>query len=311
MKILLISYNRIGDTILSTGLIDHLLRKYDNASFSIVTSSISACIYQDLPKLDKLIIADKKKYSLHWFKIWNETIKISWDLVIDLRSSSLSYFIRSKKKLIFRGNQNEHKLKQLQTLIGSNNELEPTIWADEKNYINIKHKKKLSEKYICIAPISNAPVKDWHLNKYLELLENDLFNDFQIILLGATSKKEDLIGINYLVQESKQTINNLINNADMIETYFILKNANLFIGSDSSNMHLAVTANIPTIGLFGPTDEKLYGPLGKNNLSIRGDKSFSEIVNQIDYKSGKIKSYLDDLSVTKVYKEIERILYSE
>ena len=68
MKILLISYNRIGDTILSTGLIDHLLRKYDNASFSIVTSSISACIYQDLPKLDKLIIADKKKYSLHWFK---------------------------------------------------------------------------------------------------------------------------------------------------------------------------------------------------------------------------------------------------
>ena len=32
MKILLISYNRIGDTILSTGLIDHLLRKYDNAS---------------------------------------------------------------------------------------------------------------------------------------------------------------------------------------------------------------------------------------------------------------------------------------
>jgi ADP-heptose:LPS heptosyltransferase len=47
MKILLISYNRIGDTILSTGLIDHLLRKYDNASFSIVTSSISACIYQD------------------------------------------------------------------------------------------------------------------------------------------------------------------------------------------------------------------------------------------------------------------------
>jgi ADP-heptose:LPS heptosyltransferase len=311
MKILLISYNRIGDTILSTGLIDHLLKKYDNASFSIVTSSISACIYQDLPKLDNLIIADKKKYSLHWFKIWNETRKTSWDLVIDLRSSALSYFIRAKKKLIFKGNQNEHKLKQLQTLIGSNNELKPTIWADKKNYINIKHKKKLVDKYICIAPISNAPAKDWHLNKYLKLLENDLFNDFQIILLGATTKKKELIGINYLVQESRQTINNLINNADMIETYFILKNSKLFIGSDSSNMHLAVTANIPTIGLFGPTDEKLYGPLGKNNLSLRGDKSFSEIVNQLDYKSGKIKSYLDDLSVTKVYKEIERILYNK
>ena len=130
MKILLISYNRIGDTILSTGLIDHLLKEYENVSFSIVTSSISACIYQDLPKLDKLIIADKQKYSLHWFKIWNETRKTSWDLVIDLRSSSLAYFIRTKKRLIFKGNENEHKLKQLQSFIDSNHELQPTIWAD-------------------------------------------------------------------------------------------------------------------------------------------------------------------------------------
>ena len=41
------------------------------------------------------------------------------------------------------------------------------------------------------------------------------------------------------------------------------------------------------------------------------DKSFSEIVNQLDYKSGEIKSYLDNLSVTKVHKEIERILESK
>jgi len=97
-------------------------------------------------------------------------------------------------------------LKQLQSFIGSNNELKPTIWADKKNYINIKHKKKLVKKYICIAPISNAPAKDWHLNKYLELLENDLFNDYQIILLGATSKKKELIGINHLVQESNKQL---------------------------------------------------------------------------------------------------------
>ena len=47
-----------------------------------------------------------------------------------------------------------------------------------------------------------------------------------------------------------------MNKADMIETYFILRNSKLFLGSDSSNMHLSTAAGIPTIGLFGPTNDK-------------------------------------------------------
>ena len=228
--------------------------------------------------------------------------------MIDLRSSSLAYFIRTKKRLIFKGNENEHKLKQLQSFIDSNHELQPTIWADYNNYTNIKNEKKLEDKYICIAPISNFSSKDWPIDKYLELLNNDLFNDYQIILLGATSDKNELIAISQLINKSEQRINNLINNADMIETFIILKNADIFIGSDSSNMHLSVAANIPTLGLFGPTNEKIYGPLGKNNSSIRGDKSYLDIINQTDYKLGEIKSYLEDLKVSKVYSEIKNIL---
>ena len=130
MKILLISYNRIGDTILATGLISHLLDKYKDASFSIITSSISASIYQNMPRLENLFIADKQKYSMHWFRIWNFSRKTKWDLVIDLRSSSLAYFLNTKERLIFKGNESEHKLKQLQSFIDSTETLKPQIWAD-------------------------------------------------------------------------------------------------------------------------------------------------------------------------------------
>ncbi len=310
MKILLIGYNRIGDTILSTGLINFLLNKYKNASFSIVTSSISVSIFEDMPQLKELIIVDKKKYSLHWLEIWLKTKSVKWDLIVDLRSSSLANILRCKQKMIFKGNKHEHKLYQLKKFIGSEDDIKPKIWANN-NYLDINERKNLENDYICIAPISNFPGKDWSIKKYTSLLENDLFKSYDIVILGATSDKKELDNINQLVQGSNQVIKNLINDANLIETYFILKKATLFLGSDSANMHMAVAANIPTIGLFGPTDEKLYGPLGKNNLSLRGDKSFSEIVNQLDYKSGKIKSYLDNLSVTKVYKEIERILESK
>ena len=311
MKILLIGYNRIGDTILSTGLINFLLNKYKNASFTIVTSSISVSIFEDMPQLEELIIVDKKKYSLHWLEIWLKTKSVKWDLIVDLRSSSLAYILSCKQKMIFKGNMYDHKLDQLKKFIGSDDEIKPKIWANDKNYLDIYEKKNLKNNYICIAPISNFPGKDWSIKKYTSLFENDLFKSYDIVILGATSDKKELDDINQLAQGSNQAIKNLINDANLIETYFILKKAALFLGSDSANMHMAVAANIPTIGLFGPTNEKLYGPLGKNNLSLRGDKSFSEIVNQLDYKSGKIKSYLDNLSVTKVHKEIERILESK
>ena len=310
MKILIIGNNRIGDTILSTGVINFLLSKYKNALFTVVTSSISVSIYEDMPQLEKIIISNKKKYSLHWLTVWLKTRAIKWDLVIDLRSSPLAYVLKSRKKMVFKGNKTEHKLLQLKSFIGSANEIAPIIWANKKNYLNINQKKNIKNVYICIAPVSNYANKDWSIDRYISLLENDLFNSFEIVLLGATSDKDELNKIEQIVNTSNQSIINLINNANMIETYFILKDAALFLGSDSSNMHLAVAANIPTIGLFGPTDEKLYGPLGVNNLSLRGDKSFSEIVNQLDYKSGEKKSYLDDLSVSKVYGEIERILKS-
>ena len=106
MNILLIGYSRIGDTILSTSLINYLIISNPNSKFTIVTSSISKDIFRDMPQMKDIIVIDKEKNSKHWFKIWQKTKNTSWDLVVDLRSSYLSYFLRAKKRMIFRGNEN-------------------------------------------------------------------------------------------------------------------------------------------------------------------------------------------------------------
>ena len=38
------------------------------------------------------------------------------------------------------------------------------------------------------------------------------------------------------------------------------------------------------------------------------NKNYLEIINQTDYKLGEVKSYLEDLKVSKVYSEIKNIL---
>lgn len=57
--------------------------------------------------------------------------------------------------------------------------------------------------------------------------------------------------------------------APLLTTAAILKHCSLMISNDSGLMHLAAASGIPTIGLFGPTDEELTGPRGTNSRALR------------------------------------------
>jgi len=64
-------------------------------------------------------------------------------------------------------------------------------------------------------------------------------------------------------------------NAHIVETVSIKKTAallsqcSLALCNDSGIMHMAACLDIPTIGIFGPTDEKRNGPYGKKNIVVR------------------------------------------
>ena len=308
MKILVVSYSRIGDTILATSLINHLIQKYSKAEFTVVTSTISKDIFTNMPRLKKLIVIDKQKYAGHWYKIWSLVKDNKWDLAVDLRSSYLSYFLEANERKIFKGNEYEHKLEQFSKLLQIENNIQPTIWADEQKYENILKSKKISENYICAAPISNWQGKDWPIDKYFKLFEDSFFSDFEIVILGATDKASDNTKIRNLKESLSVKVNNLMNNADMTETYFILRKSKLFLGSDSSNMHLSVAAGIPTIGLFGPTNDMVYGPKGKNSCIVRTDKNYEEIINDKNFTLKNSPSYLKDIKVETVLDKIKSMI---
>ena len=101
MKILIICSNLIGDNVLSTGVFSHLKKKYPNAKFTFIIGPSAKPLLKNFPNLDKIISIKKKKYSLHWVNIFKETINEKWDIVIDLRSSLLSFFLKKKKKINF------------------------------------------------------------------------------------------------------------------------------------------------------------------------------------------------------------------
>jgi ADP-heptose:LPS heptosyltransferase len=64
-------------------------------------------------------------------------------------------------------------------------------------------------------------------------------------------------------------------------------------------MHLAAAAGCPTIGLFGPSDERLYAPWGEHTRVVRGPRSFAQI-QAVDPGFGQALCHMMDLPVKTV-----------
>jgi len=294
MKILIINYSRVGDSILSTALINNLLEEYPESQISIVTSSISKDLFEKMPRLENLIVIDKKKYSLHWFLIWKLAINHKWDLTIDLRSSFLSFLIRTKKYKIFKGNDDLPKIEQFKKLLNTSKKITPHIWLDEEDIS--KSKKLLPDRapYIAVAPFSNWPQKDWSLQKYIELFQNQIFQKYTILLFGQSRDIRDEELFNKLLNHNNLRVVSLFDQGNLRQLSQIIDHCELFIGSDSALMHLAASTRCKTIGLFGPTNHVVYGPWGEGNISIKSDTN----------KNSTKNFYLENIPVVEVLNTI-------
>ena len=67
-------------------------------------------------------------------------------------------------------------------------------------------------------------------------------------------------------------------------------------------MHISAAAGTPTLGLMGPTDDRLYGPWGGNTAVVRGATSFEEHYARFrDKRRFQPESLMLDLDVDAAY----------
>ena len=87
-----------------------------------------------------------------------------------------------------------------------------------------------------------------------------------------------------------------------------MKKSNLFIGNDSGLMHLSTACNLPTIALFGPTNDIVYAPWGEKNLVIRTKENYNYFKK---IKINRNSSYMNSITPENVYEKIKLLGYCE
>jgi len=172
----------------------------------------------------------------------------------------------------------------------------------------------VDDKFISIAPGGGKSWggtsfrKQWPKEYFLEIVKSVLKRTgLKIVLLGNGADKP----ICDYIKEQEASCVNLCDETGLLTLAAIFKRSILLIANDGGPLHIGVAVGTKTASIFGPVDEKVYGPypVSAENSVIKND----QLECRPCYKNFKVpacedRKCLEDISPERVLNEVMRIL---
>lgn len=312
MRILFITSNRLGDAILSTGLLDSLHRQFPKARFTIACGPAAAGLFTAMPNLDRVIVMRKKPWAGHWWDLWKQVATTRWWLILDLRGSGIGQFLLARRRRTFHGSGSRmHKVIVLSQVLKLKEPAAPKVWT------GTEHEKAAAMLWpndgrpvLALGPTANWGGKIWPGERFADLAlrltaPDGILPDARIAVFGGPG--EEALAADTLQRLPPGRAIDLVGKLDLPTISAAMRRCDFYIGNDSGLMHLAAASGVPTLGLFGPSREEIYGPWGEKTAAVRTDLSFDEIIKQPGYDYRSQDSHMLSLSVDKAQRAAEHL----
>ena len=280
--ILFITSSRIGDAVLSSGLIKRLVDEAPHASFTIAAGPLALPLFRDTPGLERLIPFEKKPMVGHWFELWRATRGRHWGLVCDMRGSALARFLRARRRAVRKPLSAAlgptHKVIEAAHVLRIEDEPPaPYLFTSEETEAKADVLTQGEGPILALAPAANWVGKTWPAERFAVLAAELLgpsgpMAGGRLMIVGGPGDR--MTGEVVRRSMARNRMIDLVGKTDLLTSYACLKRARLFVGNDSGLMHLAAAAGAPTLGLFGPSDDRLYAPWGPKARVLRGPREF-------------------------------------
>tara|TARA_Y100001970_G_scaffold294373_1_gene452150 strand:+ start:55596 stop:56546 length:951 start_codon:yes stop_codon:yes gene_type:complete len=300
MRLLFITSTRIGDAVLSSGLLGHFIDKSQGVRITVACGVDAAPLFKNLPGCEKVIPLRKSMAGSHWLLLWSKCALTPWDIVVDLRASAISWLLPTKKRLILKRHKNmTHRVVEIGALTGLKVPPEPRLWISPKDYA-VSREFVPKDEFIVIAPTANWKGKQWRGDRFAQLARRitdikGICPRFTIVVLGASSEKS---AANEMLRSVADIpVIDLVGRTELMVSAAVISRSKFFVGNDSALMHIAAASGVPTLGLFGPSREENYAPWGPHCAFQRTKASYEELIYQPMYDHRQTDSLMDSLTV--------------
>ncbi|MDP8289427.1 MAG: lipopolysaccharide heptosyltransferase II [Candidatus Susulua stagnicola] len=331
-RILIVSVNWLGDSLLVTPAFKALKKKFPDSYLGVMVVGRVREVFQDNPYIDQVIVFDEKKQHKSFLA------KLKFIYFLRRNKFDTCFFIHRSftKALIcflagirlrigYRRFKNYFILnKKIEPLIGVVHRQDRYLYLFEKNGIiiedkfpsffipeNIKNKvsrdlEPIKREYDCLVgmnPLANWDLKRWP-KEYFAKLADSLAVDFKaaVIFIGTEAGR---LAVEEIQGMMKQNAFNFCGKTNLKELGALIKNLKIFISNDSGPAHLAASLGVNTLVIFGPTSAEMTKPLGRAVTVVKKDVGCQIPCYKLDCQDNVC---LKELAVEEVYSHVRNIL---
>jgi heptosyltransferase III len=137
-------------------------------------------------------------------------------------------------------------------------------------------------RFVAIHPGSGAAEKCWPISRFAEVIKRLWEQGHPVLLLSGPA---DIKRIDDLLQQlplsPPSEMFKLLTNAPLLEVAQHLQQCKCYLGNDSGITHLSALLGVPTVAIFGPTDPKIWRPVGSSVKVIHEPKLEDVTVNAV------------------------------
>jgi heptosyltransferase III len=267
MDILFVTATRIGDAVLSTGLLSFLIERYPGAALTIAAGPLAAPLFEATPGCTRVLVVEKRRWSLHWLPLYAAVAGRRWDLVVDLRGSALAWVLwAGERRAMAKGDKSEHRVRQLGRLFGLDPPPGPRLWTTPGHEHAAASLVPAGGQVLAIGPAANWRGKQWRAERFAEVARRLTASGgplpgARVVVLAAGHERAQAEPLLNAIPESR--LIDLVGQVDLLTAAAVLRRCTLFIGNDTGLMHIAAACGTPTLGLFGPSPSRQYAPWGR------------------------------------------------
>ena len=276
-KVLFVTSNRIGDCVISSGVIREIDRQVPGARITVACGRPPAPFFRSAPGVERVIVLDKKKRAGHWFGLWRQVVGTRWDMVIDIRGSALAYLIPARTRRVYNRSWETGlaKVEMVSRMMGAGRTLDPELFIDDRARTDADVViGGVTAPIIALAPIAHQPGKSWPADRWGELVgrlkAEPRFDGWRFMLVGGPGDHGPAAPA---LRAAGDRAIDFVGKGDILASAAAIARADLFVGNDSGLMHVAAAAGRPTLGLFGPTEWWLYGPWGPRTRTAASNET--------------------------------------